>query len=126
MGLGLILLAGTAGLARAASPVEPDSPVVAAFGNTVTTTYPDGRTQQIWLHPDGTWAGLSRTRRELTGTWSLKGDRVCMRQRTPPTLPFSYCTRFPQDAHVGAAWAAKDFGGTPIRLKLVRGVQPAG
>ncbi len=124
LGLATILLgAATPGLASAAQPAAVEPPVFAAFGNTVVTTYPDGRTQQIWLHPDGAWAGLSRTHRELTGTWTLKGDRVCMRQKTPPTLPFSYCTAFPQDARVGAAWASKDFAGTPIRLKLVRGVQ---
>jgi hypothetical protein len=125
LGLAAILLAAAPALARADPVPAPDAPVAAAFGNTVVTTYPDGRTQQIWLAPDGRWSGISRTRKELAGKWTLKGDKLCMRQQTPPTLPFSYCTAFPQDAHVGAAWTSKDFVGTPIQLKLVRGVQTA-
>ena len=126
LGLGLVLLAATgASLAQAAPPLEPASPVAAAFGNTIVTTYPDGRTQRIWLHPDGRWSGLSRTRRDLAGKWTVKGEKVCLRQQTPPTLPFSYCTPFPPDARVGAVWAAKDFGGTPIQMKLVGGLQTA-
>lgn len=121
-GLAAILLAAAPALARA----EPaDTRVAAAFGNTVVTLYPDGRTQEIWLQPDGRWTGLSRAHKDLAGKWMLKGDKVCMRQQTPPTLPFSYCTAFPPDARVGAAWTGRDFGGTPIQLKLVRGVQTA-
>ena len=31
-----------------------------AFGNTVVVTYPDSRTQRIWLYPDGAWDGVYR------------------------------------------------------------------
>jgi len=95
LSLGLILLAAGSSLAQAAPPAEAPSPVAAAFGNTIVTTYPDGRTQQIWLHPDGRWSGLSRSRKDLAGKWTVKGEKVCLRQQTPPTLPFSYCTPFP-------------------------------
>ena len=118
---------GLAALLLAVAPASagPDARVAAAFGNTVVSTYPDGRNQLIWLEPDGRWTGLSRTRKALAGKWTVKADKLCMRQQTPPTLPFSYCTAFPPDAHVGAAWMSKDFGGTPIQLKLVRGLQTA-
>lgn len=99
--------------------------VAAAFGNTVMSIYPDGRTQKIWLHPDGLWDGLSRRGEPLSGKWSLKGDKVCLRQTKPPTLPFSYCTGFPSDPHIGATWTAKDFGGTPIKLTVVKGMAEA-
>jgi hypothetical protein len=125
LGLAAILLAAAPALTHAQPAAAPDSPVAAAFGNTVITTYPDGRTQQIWLAPDGRWSGISRTRKALAGKWSLKGGKLCMRQQTPPALPFSYCTAFPPDARVGVAWTAKDFMGTPIQLKLVSGVQTA-
>jgi hypothetical protein len=125
LGLSALLLASTPALAIAEPAAPPVATVAAAFGNTVVTTYPDGRTQQIWLQPDGRWTGLSRTHKNLAGKWTLKGDKVCMRQQTPPTLPFSYCTAFPPDARVGAAWMAKDFVGTPIQMKLIRGVQTA-
>lgn len=101
------------------------SRVATAFGNTVMSIYPDGRTQKIWLHPNGDWDGLGRNNQPLAGHWQLKGDRVCLRQTKPPTLPFSYCTRFPDDPRIGATWTARDFGGTPIRLTVVRGMAEA-
>lgn len=125
LGLGALLLAAAPGLSAADPSAAADARVGAAFGNTIISTYPDGRTQEIWLKPGGAWAGLSRTHRRLAGKWTLRGDKVCLRQKTPPTLPFSYCTPFPQDARVGAAWTSRDFVGTPIRLKLVRGLQTA-
>lgn len=118
---GLLLLTVLPAAARAAPSADDAARLAAAFGNTVTTTYPDGRTQKIWLHPDGEWTGLSRSRKKLAGTWTLKGDSVCLRQKSPPTLPISLCTPFPQGAHVGVAWMAKDFVGTPIRLRLAYG-----
>lgn len=98
------------------------SRVAAAFGNTVMSVYPDGRSQKIWLHPDGLWDGTSRRNEALSGKWTLKGDKVCLRQLKPPTLPFSYCTAFPEDAHVGVTWASRDMGGTPIKLTVLKGM----
>ena len=123
--LGIALLSAVPGLAFAADAGGPDARLAAAFGNTVTTTYPDGRTQKIWLRPDGTWTGLSRSRQPLAGSWTSKGDKVCLRQKKPPTLPFSYCTAFPADARVGAAWTSKDFVGTSIKLRLDPGAGSA-
>ena len=99
--------------------------VAAAFGNPVMSIYPDGRTQKIWLHPDGLWDGVGRAGQPLAGRWTLKGDKVCLRQTKPPTLPFSYCTAFPEDPHIGVIWTSKDFVGTPIRLTVVKGMAEA-
>jgi hypothetical protein len=101
------------------------SRLATAFGNTIMSIYPDGRTQKIWLHPDGQWDGIGRKGQALAGKWTLKGDRVCLRQTKPPTLPFSYCSAFPEDAHVGVTWTSKDFVGTPIRLTVVKGMADA-
>lgn len=98
------------------------SRVAAAFGNTVMSIYPDGRTQKIWLHPNGDWEGLGRNGQPLAGHWTLSGDKVCLRQTRPPTLPFHYCTSFPADPHVGVAWASRDFGGHAIKLMVVQGM----
>ena len=103
----------------AAHAADPTSRVATAFGNTVLSIYPDGRSQKIWLQPDGTWTGLSRRGRELAGKWTLKGDKVCLRQSKPPTLPISFCQNFPSDPEKGID--AKDLTGTPIHLKLVTG-----
>ena len=93
--------------------------VAATFGNTVLSVYPDGRAQKIWLTPDHSWTGLSRRGNPLAGTWSVKGEKVCLKQSTPPTLPVSVCQPFPEDPAKGLE--AKDLTGTPIHLKLVKG-----
>jgi hypothetical protein len=49
----------------------------------------------------------------------MKGDKVCLRQTHPPTLPISFCQVFPDDPEKGVD--AKDLTGTPIHLKLVAG-----
>lgn len=92
--------------------------VRAAFGNTLLTIDPDGRTRKIWLEPDGTWTGLSRRGLDLAGKWKVEGDKVCLSQ-SKPALPGSLCETFPAGAK--AEVEAKDPGGKAVRLKLVKG-----
>jgi hypothetical protein len=114
-----LAVSALAGPSLGASAPEPTSRVAAAFGNTVMSVYPDGRSQKIWLQPDGTWTGQSRRGIPLAGKWTVKGDKVCLRQSKPPTLPISFCQVFPADPESGVD--AKDLLGTPIHLKLVKG-----
>jgi hypothetical protein len=123
--LGLAVWASFTALNAQAAQAAGAGDVSAAFGNTVMSVYPDGRSQKIWLKPDGTWDGLSRRGTRLAGKWNLKNDKVCLRQSSPPTLPLSYCTVFPAQAHVGVAWSGKDMAGTPITMKLVKGIETA-
>jgi hypothetical protein len=102
--------------AQAAAP--PSANVSAAFGNTVLTIDPDGRSRKIWLQPDGTWTGLSRRGLDLAGKWKVDGDKVCLSQ-SKPALFGSMCQKFPTDPDVGVE--AKDPTGTVIHLKLVKG-----
>jgi hypothetical protein len=121
----LLLILPLLALATAAVAAEPEDKaaaearVGAAFGNTVMSIYPDGRSQKIWLEPDGKWTGLSRRGNPLSGSWSMKGEKVCLKQSKPPTLPISFCQAFPSDPVKGVD--AKDLTGTPIHLKLVKG-----
>jgi hypothetical protein len=96
----------------------PSANVSAAFGNTVLTIDPDGRSRKIWLQPDGTWTGLSRRGLDLAGKWKVKGDKVCLSQ-SKPRLFGSMCQMFPTDPKVGID--TKDPMGTVIYLKLVKG-----
>jgi len=105
-----------------AEPARPD--VSATFGNTVMSIYPDGRSQKIWLHPDGSWAGKSRRGVDLAGHWAMKGDKICLRQSSPPTLPISFCQTFPKDP--GVEMTSKDLTGQTIHLKIVKGLTTAG
>ena len=102
----------------AAQAAAPSANVKAAFGNTLLTIDPDGRSRKIWLQPDGTWTGLSRRGLDLAGKWTVKGDKVCLSQ-SKPRLFGSMCEKFPTDP--GAGEEAKDPTGTTVRLKLVKG-----
>jgi hypothetical protein len=107
-------LAFTATLAAAEPPVE------AAFGNTVVTTFPDGRTQLLWLNKDGTYTAKGRRRTDSSGRWTMKGEDVCLKQLKPIPMPITYCTRIPPNADA-VTWTAKAVNGEPIKLKVVRG-----
>lgn len=110
-----IILAATA--ASATPPIE------AAFGNTVVTTFPDGKTQHLWLERDGDYTATGRRGQASSGRWSLKGDEVCLRQLRPFPAPIVYCTPVPPDAAT-APWNSKAVNGQPIKLKIVRGKAP--
>ncbi len=92
--------------------------VSAAFGNTLLTVDPDGRSRKIWLSPDGAWTGLSRRGLDLAGRWSVKGDKVCLKQ-SKPRLPGSMCETFPSKP--GISIRAKDPTGKAVQLRLVKG-----
>lgn len=115
----ILLLAAVlaAPLSTQAAPAPP-AKVEAAFGNTVLTIDPDGRSRKIWLKPDGTWTGLSRRGLDLAGKWSVKGEKVCLKQ-SKPRLFGSLCERFP--AEPGVRIASKDPTGKTVYLKLVKG-----
>ena len=108
----------------AAAPVAvlaaESSPLARAFGNTVVSTYPDGRTALVWLKEDGTYTGKTRRRTPSSGTWSLKAGKVCLKQSRPVAVPFHYCTELPSNE----SWKARAVTGEPVTMKLVKGVAP--
>lgn len=105
--------------AASAQAAQPSAKIAATFGNTVMSIYPDGRSQKIWLKADGSWTGQSRRGNPLAGSWTAKGDQVCLKQ-TKPALPFGhFCQVFPHDPATGVD--SKDLTGTKIHLKLVKG-----
>lgn len=119
------LIAALAAVPAAALLVAEPAPaasdgVQAAFGNTVVSTYPDGRTGLLWLKPDGSYSAVGRRRTPSSGQWSVKGTKVCLKQRKPRAAPFSYCTRFPNGG-VGTSWQGRAVTGEKITIRLVRG-----
>jgi hypothetical protein len=104
-------------LSARAGPAPPAN-VKTAFGNTILTIDPDGRSRKIWLQPDGTWTGLSRRGLDLAGKWRMQGDKVCLSQ-SKPRLPGSMCEKFPTEP--GAGVDARDPTGKTVHLKLVQG-----
>lgn len=107
-----------AALPALAQPVDPR--LEPTFGNTIVSTYPDGRTGRLWLERDGAYRGTGRRGMESRGTWRVRGDRLCLRQRRPFPAPFDFCTALVQGG-VGTRWNGRAPTGEAIRNELVAG-----
>jgi hypothetical protein len=120
-----IPLAGLGAACVAATAAEAAEPrgLQAAFGNTVKAIYPDGRAQRIWFSPDGAWEAIGRRGKWSSGKWSVKEDKVCLKQSKPFPAPFKYCTAFPTNGAPGVFWTSRDMNGEPIRLTVVKGIE---
>ena len=115
----LVFIGLLASLAVCGARADP-SLVDKAFGNTILSTYPDGRTAELWLKPDGSYTAEGRRHDPSRGHWRVKGNRLCLRQVRPIPSPFSYCTAIPS-AGMGRAWPAKAITGERIIVRLVHG-----
>ena len=115
--LALVTLAALAGIVCMAAD---KSVLDQAFKNTIVSTYPDGRQAKLWLAANGSYTAEGRRHDRSNGHWTLKDDKICLRQSHPATLPLSYCTALPSGG-VGASWSAKAVTGEPIKVKLVSG-----
>ena len=91
-----------------------------AFGNTLVSTYPDGRTARMWLQPDGRFEGRGRRGGHSRGVWRVRDGQVCFSQRRPIRMPGSFCTPIVRGG-VGTSWRAKAVTGESIRVDLVAG-----
>ena len=110
------LIAATPGLAGAGDHAL----LQAAFGNTIVSTYPDGRTGELWLQPDGNYTAEGRRHDRSRGHWQIKGERLCLKQSHPFAFGYVYCAPLAQ-VRIGASWTAKAVTGEPIKVSLVRG-----
>ena len=98
------LLAAALALAAAPAAAAP-SPVSPAFGGTLVSTYPDGRTGELWLHPDGDYTAKGRRGDPSSGRWKIKDGKLCLHQSHPFAPPFSYCTPIPTGGMMGYNFA---------------------
>ncbi len=92
-----------------------------AFGSTIVSTYPDGRQGELWLNKDGTYTAAGRRQDRSSGAWQVKGDKLCMKQKTPFPAPFSYCTPIPT-AGIDTSWTGKAYTGETLSIKVVKGM----
>jgi hypothetical protein len=106
-----------ASLAGGADAVVSSSPISSAFGNTIVSTYPDGRTAELWLQPSGGYSAKGRRGDPSSGRWRIKGQRICLTQSHPFPAPFSYCTGIPR----AGTWSAKAVTGELIHVRIVPG-----
>ena len=112
----IVLAVGLLAFGASAAP----SAIARAFGNTIVSTYPDGRTAELWLQPAGAYNAMGRRGDRSSGHWKIKGQQLCLKQASPFPAPFSYCTAIPA-ADPNASWTAKAVTGEQIRVKLVKG-----
>ena len=106
-------------LSAPAAAADP-SPLEAAFKGTIISTYPDGREAKLWLSEDGRYAASGRKGDPSSGRWSLKHDKLCLRQSRPLPTPFAFCTPLP----ASTTWRAKAVTGEPIDVRLASGGRP--
>ncbi len=119
------VILGLAAIAFAAPAFAEPTGLQATFGNTIVSTYPDGRTAELWLHPDGSYNAEGRKHDRSSGHWKIQGQKLCLKQSHPLSVPFTFCTPM-FDGGVGASWTGKAVTGEPINIQLVRGtVDPA-
>lgn len=116
-----ILIAAALGLGLAgASAQAQDSALAPTFGNTIVSTHPDGRQARLWLSADHTFRAQGRGGNRSSGAWRVRGSRLCLSQRRPISIPFSYCHGFPRVV-VGQAWNDTASNGDQVVNRIVRG-----
>jgi hypothetical protein len=116
----LVLTFSAALAATAASASEPKSLVEKAFGATIVSTYPDGRTGELWLQADGAYTAQGRRGDPSSGHWNLSGGKLCLKQSHPLPVPFHFCTPLPTGG-MDKSWTAKAVTGEAIRVRLLPG-----
>ena len=115
--LSMLTLAGVARADDASARIAP------AIGNTLVSTHPDGRKAKLWLEKDGRYAAESRAGKRSGGVWKLKGEKLCLTQRQPMSIPFSYCKAVPNEA-LGKPWRDKAVNGDLVTNEIVPGGPP--
>jgi hypothetical protein len=116
----LILSAAALALAAPAlakSDDGADASMAPAFKGTIVSVYPDGRKGKLWLDKDGGYTAAGRRGDKSSGHWSVKGDKVCLRQSRPIPTPFAFCTPKP----ASTTWHAKAVSGEPITVHIEPG-----
>lgn len=96
--------------------------ISAAYGNTIVTTHKDGRSSRLWIRKDGTYTIKGRRGGLTSGTWKIKGGKVCFSQTKPTKGPFALCKVVPT-VKIGQKWNDKTIGGQAVVNELVAGVR---
>ena len=119
--LACLVAVSMVGSAAHAQPASIQSASVQeAFGNTIVSTYPDGRKAELRLQRDGSYAAKGRRGDPSSGRWSIKGAKLCLKQAHPFPAPFTFCTPIPSSG-LNGTWSAKAVTGEAIKVKLVKG-----
>ena len=107
-----------ASVAYAAPSDDAARRLAPAVGNVIVSTHPDGRKARLWLRRGGSYAAQSRTGKRSGGTWKVKGEKLCLRQRSPLPLPIAYCKPIPLEA-VGRPWRDTAVNGDQVSNEIL-------
>jgi hypothetical protein len=118
--LRISLALALAGIAAPSFAGDATTLLAAAFGNTIVSTYPDGRTAKLWLQPEGVYTAEGPARDHSNGRWRVKEGKLCFKQSRPFAFGYVYCTHLGQFAS-GSSWIARAVTGETIQITLVRG-----
>ncbi|HEX8233605.1 MAG TPA: hypothetical protein VF559_09720 [Caulobacteraceae bacterium] len=120
--IGRSIITGATALALCASAAIAAVPawMEPAFGNTVVTTYPSGKSTKLWIDRSGGFELLRSTGKRHYGRWTVKGERICFKQTKPIALPISHCQARIAGG-IGSRWPGKSIGGESVTNVLVAG-----
>jgi hypothetical protein len=116
----MVPIAAMLAIAVAAATPAHAGALEATFGNTLEIAYPDGKLARLWLDRDGSYRGANRQGKPSSGRWSVKADKLCMKQKRPLPIPFAYCTPIVAGG-IGASWLGRAVDGETVRIRLVAG-----
>ena len=91
-----------------------------AIGNTIVSTHPDGRKARLWLSAGGTYSAEGRDGGRSGGRWTVKSEKLCLKQRRPIPIPFAYCKAIPTE-QVGKPWRDTAVTGEKVTNEIVLG-----
>jgi hypothetical protein len=120
LGLALALM-GLPAAAQSLKPGDKDWRLEEAFGSTIVSTFADSRQGELWLQRDGGYTAMGRRHNLSSGTWQVRGDKLCLHQHAPFPAPFSFCTPVPVSG-LDKPWPARSPTGDPITIRLVKGI----
>jgi hypothetical protein len=95
----------------AASPAAADT-WTGVYGNTITSTYADGRVVKVYVEPDHTYSILLPSGAKLKGTWADANGLSCFTLTDPPPAPGAKPSCFPLKEYVvGDTFSGEDATG---------------
>lgn len=101
-----------AGALLAAAPAMAGDTWAGAYGNTITSTYADGRVVKVYVEPDHTYSILLPNGQRLKGTWADATGQSCFTLTDPPPAPGAKPSCFAiREYNVGNTFSGEDATG---------------
>lgn len=112
-----IFAAALAGAALFAGVAMADT-ISNAFGNTLTTTGPDGVTVRWMFNADNTYTMALPNGTTTAGTWAQTATDLCV---TPSDGSGQQCAAVVQGKGVGDTWTLQNAAGQTVTVSIVAG-----